>query len=95
MSALAADVTTERITRLYGGKEYCITVTTYEGTGTYRTGDGREILADAAIHYDYGPKLGEGWDYILHRDCAPGQRAEGRRRIRQAAAQALLDGGLW
>ena len=86
---MAADVTTERMTRLYGGKEYCVTVT------TYGTSDGREVLADAAIHYDYGPKLGEGWDYILHRDCAPGQRAEGRLRIRQVAAQVLLDAGPW
>lgn len=92
---MAADMTTEQMTGLCGGKEYCVTVTTYEGTQTYRTSDGREVLADAAIHYDYGPKLGEGWDYILHRDCAPGQRAEGRLRIRQVAAQVLLDAGPW
>ena len=92
---MAVKVSTEQITKAYGGKEYHITVTTYEGTASYKTPDGREILADVAIHTDYGPKLGEGWDYVIHKDYTPEQRAEGRRHIQEVATQVLIEQGFW
>lgn len=92
---MAVKVTSERRTYVMGGKEYCITVTWYEGLDTYIHKDGSEVLCDLAICTDYGEKCGRGWDYVWHKGYTQAQRAEGQRQIQAVAVQSMVDQDIW
>lgn len=87
--------TVEQAVTKVGGKEFPVTITRYKGLKTYIDARGREILCDEAVYFDGGPKMGGGWAYVEHKDYTPEERAEGRRRIKEAAARAMVDQGIW
>lgn len=91
---MAVTETVEHTVELSGGREYPVTITRRIGLDTY-INNGKEIQADRATFYDYGPKQGVTRCYTLHKDYTPEERAEGRRHIRAVAVQAMIDQGIW
>ena len=85
-----------------GGKEQPYTLTLWKGEirAMLTEMEGgqeirEEVLLDKATYTDFGPKLGGGWCINRHQEFTPEERAEGRRRLLELTARALIEQGLW
>lgn len=92
---MAVTKTVEESVVTIGGKEYPMTVTRYVGLSTYIGLQGEEILADEATYTDFGPKMGGGWSYTLHKEITPEENARARQQVAEVTTKAMIDQGFW
>lgn len=92
---MAIEKTVEKSVVMIGGKEYPMTVTRYIGLASYIGIANEEILADEATYVDFGPKMGGGWSYTMHKKFPPEELAAARRHIVDVATKCMIDQGIW
>ena len=94
---MAVIETVEHTQRNIGGKILPVTIPRRVGLDQYIGVGGKVIWADEATFMDFGPKLGIQRTYTLHPEVQPTEeeREAGRNRIREAAARAMQEQGIW
>lgn len=87
------EISVTHTTEVLSGKEYPLTITRQNGFQEIEV-DGALLQVTSVTIFD--SPLGQTRCYTrARRDVTPEERAKSRRRIQEAATQAMIDQGIW